>query len=124
MMVYQSGLVPAIPAVLLIVCGGLSATHAGQQGSGPAAGPAEKALTVCAVPAAMPRTGKAPDGTPRGLDVAVTRLVGQSLGRPVEFHWCASAGCSWNCLPERRCDVVAGQPQDSGPTRDVAWSVP
>lgn len=72
----------------------------------------------------MPRTGKAPDGTPVGLDVAVARLVGQGLGRPVEFHWCASAGCSWGCLPERRCDVVAGQPQDSGPPRDVAWSVP
>jgi polar amino acid transport system substrate-binding protein len=109
---------------LLIVCGGLAASRAGQQrGDERAAGPA-KVLTVCALPASMPRTGKAPDGTAQGLDVAVARLVGGSLGRPVEFHWCANAGCSWNCLPERRCDVVIGQPQDSGPPREVAWSIP
>ena len=40
------------------------------------------------------------------------------------FHWCASAACGWNCLPDGRCDVVVGQPHDSGPPRDVAWSVP
>ena len=85
--------------------------------------PWQKTLTVCAVPSAMPRTGKAPDGTPRGLDVAVAQAVVRGLGRAVEFHWCASAECSWHCLPERRCDVVVGQPQDSGP-REVAWSVP
>ena len=81
-------------------------------------------LVVCAVPAAMPRTGKAPDGTPRGLDVAVAERLGRSLGRPVEFHWCASPECAWNCLPDGRCDVVLGQPLDSGPPRAVAWSVP
>ena len=37
----------------------------------------------------MPRMGKAADGTPRGLDAAVVRLVGRQLGREVEFHWCA-----------------------------------
>ncbi len=83
----------------------------------------QKTLTVCAVPAAMPRTGKAPDGTPQGLDVAVAQRVARILGRTVEFHWCASAECSWHCLPEGRCDMVVGQPQDSGP-RDVGWSVP
>ncbi len=83
-----------------------------------------KPLTVCAVPAAMPRTGKAPDGTPRGLDVALAERLGQSLGRSIEFHWCASADCSWNCLPAGRCDVVLGQPLGSAPSRDVAWSVP
>jgi polar amino acid transport system substrate-binding protein len=41
-----------------------------------------------------------------------------------EFHWCASAECSWHCLPEGRCDVVIGQPLGSGPARGVAWSVP
>jgi ABC-type amino acid transport substrate-binding protein len=71
----------------------------------------------------MPRTGKAPDGTPQGIDVAVAELVARRLGRPIEFHWCASAECGWNCLPEGRCDVVVGQPQDSGPARGVAWSV-
>jgi ABC-type amino acid transport substrate-binding protein len=72
----------------------------------------------------MPRTGKAPDGTPQGLDVAVAERVGQILGRPVQWHWCASAECSWHCLPEGRCDVVAGQPEQSGPARGLAWSVP
>ncbi len=88
------------------------------------ADPAAKPLTICAVPAAMPRTGKTPDGTPQGLDLAVARRVGRVLGRPVEFHWCASAACSWHCLPEGSCDVVAGQPVDSAPSRAVAWSVP
>ncbi len=84
----------------------------------------EKALTVCAVPASMPRMGKAADGTPQGLDLAVAQSVGRHLGRPIEFHWCAGAECAWHCLPEGRCDLVVGQPIDSGPPREVAWSVP
>jgi polar amino acid transport system substrate-binding protein len=83
-----------------------------------------KALTVCAIPASMTRSDRAADGTPQGIDVAVARSVGRILGRPVEFHWCASADCAWHCLPEGRCDVVIGQPQGSGPPRGVAWSVP
>jgi ABC-type amino acid transport substrate-binding protein len=84
----------------------------------------EKTLTVCAVPASMPRMGKTADGTPQGLDVAVLQSVGRRLGRPIEFHWCAGAECAWHCLPEGRCDLVIGQPIDSGPPREVAWSVP
>jgi ABC-type amino acid transport substrate-binding protein len=95
--------------------------HGGEGGQ--AAAP-PKPLVVCAVPASMPRTGKTHEGKPRGLDAAVVEGVGRVLGRPVEFHWCASAECSWHCLPEGRCDVVAGQPIDSGPSRGVAWSVP
>jgi polar amino acid transport system substrate-binding protein len=72
----------------------------------------------------MPRTGKSLEGAPQGLDVDVTKSVGRILGRAVEFHWCASAGCSWHCLPEGRCDVVVGQPIDSGPAGVAAWSVP
>jgi polar amino acid transport system substrate-binding protein len=72
----------------------------------------------------MPRTGKGSDGTPQGLDVAVVQEVGRILGRTVEFHWCANAGCAWHCLPSGRCDVVVGQPQESAPAHDVAWSVP
>jgi polar amino acid transport system substrate-binding protein len=83
-----------------------------------------KVLTVCAIPASMPRSDRAADGTPRGIDVAVARSVGRILGRAVEFHWCASADCAWHCLPEGRCDVVIGQPQGSGPARGIAWSVP
>jgi polar amino acid transport system substrate-binding protein len=83
-----------------------------------------KPLVVCAVPAAMPRTGKTPEGTPRGLDVALVERLGQSLQRSIEFHWCGSAECSWNCLPAGRCDVVLGQPLGSTPSREVAWSVP
>src|SRR5262249_28294933 len=86
--------------------------------------PPPKALIICGVPASMPRTDRTPDGRRRGLDAAVAERVGGVLGRPVEFHWCASVDCSWHCLPERRCDVVAGQPIDSGPPRGVAWSVP
>ncbi len=89
-----------------------------------AVGRSTKALVICGVPASMPRTDRTPDGTPRGLDAVVAERVGRVLGRPVEFHWCANAGCSWHCLPEGRCDVVAGQPIDSGPPRGVAWSVP
>ena len=83
-----------------------------------------KALTICAIPASMPRSDRAADGTPRGIDVAVARGIGRILGRTIEFHWCASADCAWHCLPEGRCDVVIGQPQGSGPARGVAWSVP
>jgi polar amino acid transport system substrate-binding protein len=114
--------------LLLILCSFLPSSapcargddgHAHGKGSGDS-----KALTICAVPASMPRTDKTPDGKPRGLDAAVAERVGRVLGRPVEFHWCASPECSWHCLPEGRCDVVAGQPIDSGPPRGVAWSVP
>jgi hypothetical protein len=59
---------------------------------------AEKALVFCAEPAAMPRTGKAADGSPQGLDVAVARLVCRKLGRTFEVHWCSSPSCARNCL--------------------------
>jgi len=103
--------------MLLIAC-----TALGGEGSGVA--DSSKVLTVCAIPASMPRTGKAPDGTPKGLDVAVVERVGRILGRTIEFHWCASSQCAWHCLPAGRCDVVLGQPHEPGPPRDVAWSVP
>jgi ABC-type amino acid transport substrate-binding protein len=72
----------------------------------------------------MPRTGKTADGRPEGLDVRVIERVGGILGRAIEFHWCANADCAWHCLPAGRCDVVLGQPYESGPPRDIAWSVP
>src|SRR5881398_681924 len=71
-----------------------------------------KALTFCAEPAAMPRTGKATDDSPQGLDVAVARLVCRRLGRPFAVHWCANPRCSRNCLREGRCDVILGHPLD------------
>lgn len=86
--------------------------------------PEQGKLVVCALPAAMPRTGRAKDDRPQGLDLAVARLISRQLRRSLEVHWCASAACSWNCLREGRCDVVLGQPHGSGPARDVAWSVP
>jgi polar amino acid transport system substrate-binding protein len=107
-------------ALLLLLMVGMAVVA-----SSPAFGDdASKPLVVCAVPAALPRTGRAPDGTPRGLDVALVQRLGQGLGRTVEFHWCASAECSWHCLPTGRCDVVIGQPLGSAPSREVAWSVP
>src|SRR4051794_23584720 len=93
-------------AALAVVAGGVASA----QDEKGVAEPAGKVLTVCAVPASMPRADKAADGTGRGLDVALVRLLGRRLGRPIEFHWCASAECSWHCLPERRCDLVIGQP--------------
>ena len=118
------GLRLGLLAAVVLASGGWARQHEGHGDAGPAAGTKTKVLTVCAVPSAMPRTGRTPDGTPQGLDIAVVKLVGRDLGRPIEFHWCASAECGWNCLPEGRCDVVVGQPHDSGPPRDVAWSVP
>jgi polar amino acid transport system substrate-binding protein len=111
-----------LPILALVVSGILIAGYA--RGGDGGAAPASKVLTVCALPASMPRTGKAPDGTPQGLDVAVITRVGRILDRTIEFHWCASAQCSWHCLPEGRCELVIGQPCDSGPPREVAWSVP
>src|SRR5262249_37710247 len=84
----RSGLALGLAAAMPVVCGAWLPQHAGHKEGERAAGPSAKTLTVCAVPAAMPRTGKAPDGTPQGLDVAVAQLVGRSLGRKVEFHWC------------------------------------
>jgi polar amino acid transport system substrate-binding protein len=81
-------------------------------------------LIFCAEPAAMPRTGKAADSSPQGLDVAVARLVCQKLGRPFEVHWCSSPQCSRTCLREGRCDVILGHPLDEGAPKDMAWSVP
>jgi len=113
------------PAMVLIAWGALGGELArAQEGERGGAADSSKVLTVCAIPASMPRTGKAPDGTPEGLDVAVVERVGRILGRTIEFHWCANAQCAWHCLPAGRCDVVLGQPHESGPPRDVAWSVP
>src|SRR5262245_61746211 len=72
----------------------------------------------------MPRTGKAKDGSPEGLDVAVARLVAAELGRPLEIHWCTGASCSWRCVHEKRCEMVIGQPHGSGPAREISWSMP
>jgi polar amino acid transport system substrate-binding protein len=87
-------------------------------------GATAKALTICAIADSMPRMGKTADDKPIGLDVNVVEHVARILGRSIEFHWCAGAQCAWHCLPEGRCDVVIGQPQNSGPAREVAWSVP
>ena len=82
--------------LLLIVCGIMvgQGARGNEPDKGPDAGTPSKALTVCAIPASMPRTGKAPDGTPQGIDVAVAQALGRVLGRTVEFHWCANPQCS------------------------------
>ncbi len=81
-------------------------------------------LLVCAEPHAMPRTGKAADGTPQGLDLALAELLARSLGRKLEVHWCASPACSRKCLREGRCEVILGHPHDPDGAKDIAWSVP
>jgi ABC-type amino acid transport substrate-binding protein len=83
-----------------------------------------KVLRVCAEPAAMPRTGRTPDGKPQGLDLALAELLSRSLGRKLEVHWCASPACSRKCLREGRCDVILGHPHDPDGPKDIAWSVP
>jgi histidine transport system substrate-binding protein len=90
----------------------------------PRADHAGKVLTICAIPDSMPRMGKTAERKPVGLDVAVAEHVARILRRQIEFHWCAGAQCAWNCLPAGRCDLVIGQPQESVPSREVAWSVP
>ena len=109
--------------LVTFVCGTLFlvAAHGGVDDG---AGPGSKVLTVCAIPGSMPRMGKSADGKPEGLDIAVAERLAGILKRPIEFHWCASAESAWHCLPEGRCDVVLGQPYDSGPQHEVAWSVP
>ena len=97
--------------------------HAGAAAQA-AARSSRRRLTVCAVPAV-----DAPDRQGAGRHAQGSTSPWRStwaavLGRTIEFHWCASAECAWNCLPEGRCDVVLGQPHDSGPPREVAWSVP
>jgi polar amino acid transport system substrate-binding protein len=81
-------------------------------------------LVVCALPAAMPRTGRDKGESPQGIDLAVAELVAGRLGRTLKVHWCTSYSCSWNCVSQRRCDVVLGQAEGSGPSRGVAWSAP
>jgi polar amino acid transport system substrate-binding protein len=105
-------------AAFAILCLGFFASGPGRADDNP------KPLTFCAEAAAMPRTGKAPDGSPQGLDVAVAQLVCKKLERSFEVHWCANAACARNCLREGRCDVILGQPFDDGGPKDIAWSVP
>ena len=49
---------------------GVPVCSAADDGDGAARSQA-KVLTVCALPASMPRSDRAADGTPRGIDVAV-----------------------------------------------------
>ncbi len=111
-------------AVVAGICHGLKSEGVGGESQDGGAGAPTRVLTVCAIPASMPRSDKAPDGAPQGLDVAVVQRIGRILGRVVEFHWCANAGCAWNCLPAGRCDMIVGLPHDSGPRGTAAWSVP
>src|SRR4029079_2228563 len=84
------------PVIVLTLYAGLllePVRGEGPQVKGPKA-PPPKPLTICAVPASMPRTGRGPDGARQVIDVAVAEGVGKVLGRPIEWHWCASPNCS------------------------------
>lgn len=108
-----------------IVVGGLSAAAASESDSDrPAANEGKQRLVICAVSGGMPRMDRAEDGSGRGIDIAVAELLATELGRTLEVHWCASAACSWNCIRNRKCDLVIGQPHGSGPEREIAWSSP
>ena len=110
--------------VVIIACLVAMAESADSRKKSAAPNDSSPPLVICAVPDAMPHTGKADDGSPLGLDVAVVRLVANELGRRLEFHWCASAACAWNCVREKRCDLVIGQPHGAGPAREISWSIP
>ena len=75
------GRVLGYAALALVRCWCLEsgASFGGEMHDDGAASPT-KVLTVCAIPASMPRTDKAPDGTPRGLDVAVAQQCGTHSG--------------------------------------------
>jgi polar amino acid transport system substrate-binding protein len=109
---------------LLLAIAVASAVVGGAIGAPQARADEDKPLTFCAVPASMPRIGKTADGKPEGLDAALAERLGRRLARKIEFHWCGSEACSRNCLRERRCDVILGQPHEAGPRREMAWSVP
>jgi ABC-type amino acid transport substrate-binding protein len=111
-------------AALAILLNGFAIAYSADPEAKTPAADKKKPLVVCAVPDGMPHTGRAEDGLPQGLDIAVARLVAVELGRALEVHWCASAACSWRCVHEKRCEVVIGQPHGSGPAREIAWSSP
>ena len=81
-------------------------------------------LVVCALPAAMPRTGRSAKKLPEGIDLVMAEKVASLLGRKLSVRWCKNASCTWKSLRSGKCDVVVGQPHGSGPSRGVAWSVP
>lgn len=109
----------------LFVIGGLSVGRGAESDDGRLApGNVKKPLVVCAVAGGMPRMDRAEDGSAIGIDLAVAELVAAELGRKLEVHWCASAACSWNCVRNRKCDLVAGQPHGSANSPEITWSVP
>jgi len=79
-------------------------------------------LRFCFSAAAMPRAGKAADGTPQGVDVEVAKLLASELNRRYEIHWCANDTCRLRNLRANRCDVVIGLPHDSVDAPDIAWA--
>ncbi len=96
--------------------------------SATAASAAGEKLVVCVDPEAMPRTGRAADGTAEGVDIAVAKQVGQRLGRPVEFLWRPGA-VAWKQLADGDCDLVMGQPEGAdaaccGGNPEALWSQP
>lgn len=90
---------------------------------------AAEPLRVCADPDAMPRTGRDEDGKPQGVDVAVARLIGRRLNRPVTFVWHGQAA-AWKLLLDGKCDLVIGQAEGAdvvccgGGSERIAWSRP
>ncbi len=76
-----------------LICTALGVASAHTDDDGAHAAPS-KVLTICAIPGSMPRMDKTSDSKPIGLDVAVIERLGKILGRPIEFHWCASAQCA------------------------------
>jgi mxaJ protein len=73
-----------------------------------------KALRVCADPNDLPFSNKAE----QGFENKLAQMVGQSLGRPVQFVWEMQGDNFLRSVYESKCDVVMGLPTD-----DHAWGV-
>ena len=80
------------------------------------------AIRFCVCTNAMPRSGQSTAGKLAGVDVAVAKLLAESMNRPCQFHACANDTCRLQNLKAGNCDVVIGLPHKSVNSPKIAWS--
>ena len=85
---------------------------------------AEVPLRFCVDTTAMPRSGQRPDGTWKGVDVEVARLIAAKLDRPLQLIGCAADTCRWRKLKNGLCDVVIGVPEGMPNSPVATWIAP
>jgi len=81
-------------------------------------------LRFCADTTAMPRSGQRPDGSWKGVDVEVARLIAAKLDRPLQLIGCAADTCRWKKLKNGLCDVVIGVPEGMPNSPVATWIAP